>query len=658
MEHDPFSRFRYGPLHDGPDPLAPPYDVGAAMDRLGDDVLAGRTPGDAMRSLLREGTGGRRGLDDLRREVRRRRQETQRRGRMDGTLDDVRRLLDTAVGQERAALFPDASDDARFRESQLDMVPQDTARAVRSLSEYDWRSAEARATFDQLKELLRKEVLDASFRGMKQALEAAAEDPHAMDRVKDMMSDLNSMLSADARGEHTQKDFDRFMARHGEFFPDQPSNLDELVDSLARRQAAAERMMRSLTPQQRQELADLSSAALSDLDLQSQMDQLARTLQQRRPDLDRSSRRRMSGETPLGMGSSVDALEDLADLEELEGSIGQDYPGATLEDVDEEAVRQALGRQAVDDLEALRRTERELVAQGYLVREHGRLELTPKAVRRIGATALRRVFASLKSTARGDHDLPDAGATGELTGSSRTWTFGDEQPIDVVRTVGNAVRRAGPGRRVTLDVEDFEVVETERRTSAAVALLVDLSYSMVLRDTWGAAKSTALALHSLATSQFPQDAVAVIGFANLARVLKPTELAGLDVSQVQGTNLQHALMLAGRFHDRHPESERIVLVVTDGEPTAHLTSEGSWWFDWPPAPETLELTLAEVDRTTRRGATINIFLLDDDPRLAAFVEEIARRNGGRVFASTPDSLGDYVVSDYLRMRRGRAGARR
>ncbi len=658
MEPDPLARFRYGPLHDGPDPLAAPYDVGAALDRMGDDVLDGRTPADALRSLLREGMDGRRGLDALRREVRRRRQQAQRRGRMDGTLEEARRLLDTAVGQERAALFPDPSDDARFRESQLDMLPGDTARAVRSLSEYDWRSPQARATFEELKDLLRKEVLDSRFRGMKQALEQAADDPHALDRVKDMMADLNEMLAADARGEHTQADFDKFMAKHGDLFPDQPENLEQLVDSLARRQAAAERMMRSLAPEQRQELADLSQAALADMDLQSQMDQLTRALQQRRPDLDWGSRQRVQGEQPLGMGSAVDALEELADLDELDDSLGQDYPGASLEDVDEDAVARALGRQAVDDVEALRRVERELEAQGYLVREHGRLELSPKAVRRLGATALRRVFASLASAARGDHDVPDAGATGELTGSSRAWQFGDEQPLDVVRTVGNAVKRAGPGRRVQLDVEDFEVVETERRTSAAVALLVDLSFSMVLRDTWGAAKSTALALHALATSQYPQDAVQVIGFANLARVLKPTELAGLDVSQVQGTNLQHALMLAGRFLDRHPSSERIVLVVTDGEPTAHLMRDGSSWFDWPPAPETIELTLAEVDRTTRRGATINVFLLDDDPRLAAFVDEVARRNGGRVFATSPDSLGDYVVSDYLRMRRGRAGARR
>ncbi|HEU4676968.1 MAG TPA: VWA domain-containing protein, partial [Motilibacteraceae bacterium] len=579
--------------------------------------------------------------------------EARERGRLDGTLEQVRSLLDKAIGQERAELFPNPSDDARFREAQLDALPNDTARAVRELSNYDWTSEQARQTFDQLQDLLRREVLDSQFRGMKQALEGA--DPAAMQRVKDMLGDLNRMLEADARGEHTQQQFDEFMGKYGDMFPDNPSDLSELVDSLARRAAAAERLMRSLTPEQREELYNLMQQALGDLDLAREMEALNSQLRARRPDLDWGSRERMSGEQPLGMGDATSALEDLADLEELEASLGQDYPGASLDDVDEEAVRRALGRGAVDDLEALRQLERELEEQGYLQRSGGRLDLTPKAVRRLGQTALRKVFAQLESPGRGDHDVRDAGSAGERTGATRAWEFGDEQPIDVVRTVSNAVRRTASvgGGRVKLAVEDFEVVETERRTTAAVALLVDLSYSMVLRDTWGAAKETALALHALVTGQFPQDAVQIIGFSAYGRVLQPTDLASLEADMVQGTNLQHALMLAGRFLDKHPNAEPVVMVVTDGEPTAHLMPDGRAWFAWPPEPETVTATIAEVDRMTRRGATLNVFLLDDDPRLEAFVQEVARRNGGRVLAPSPERLGQYVVSDYLRARRGR-----
>jgi len=657
------SAFRYGPWHEGPDPLAPPFDIAAALDELGDAVLDGANTSDALRDLMRQGTPGLRGLDDMLRRIREQRARLRNEGRLGGTLEEARALLDKAVGQERAELFPDPSDDARLRETELDTLPSDPARAIRALADYEWRSDAARATYEELKELLRQEVLDSQFRGMKQTMQSmqsgSPESQAAMQAVKDMMADLNEMLAADARGEHTQDDFDQFMAKHGQFFPDQPANLEELVDSLARRAAAMERMLASMTAEQRDELAALMAQSMEDMGLASEMARLNDALRTRRPDLDWTGRTRMRGEQPLGVSDATTALEEMADLEELESSLGQDYPGATLEDVDEEAVRRALGRAAVDDLRQLREVERELERQGYLRRDGGRLELTAKAVRRLGATALRRVFASLSSSTRGDHDVSNAGAAGELTGASRAWQFGDEQPLDVVRTVSNAILRSGAstgrGAGVRLHVDDFAVVETERRTSAAVCLLVDLSWSMTLRGTWGVAKSTALALHSLVSTRFPQDALQVIGFSNYARVLQPTELAGLDAEMVQGTNLQHALLIAGRFLDKHPEHEPVVLVVTDGEPTAHLMRNGDYAFDWPPSPETLELTLAEADKMTRRGATLNVFMLADDRGLVEFVEKLAKRNGGRVFAPADDKLGDYVVSDYLRARRGRRG---
>ncbi len=648
--------YRYGAYDGGRDPLEPPYDVADAVDAIGEAVLAGESPREALRELLRQGRDGMRGLDALRRQAAKRRKQARKQDRLDGTLDEVKALLEEAVEQERQALFPDPSDAARMAELELDTLPRDTARAVRALAPYTWKSAEAKATYDQIDELLRKEVLDSQFRGMKQALESA--DPAAMQGVKDMLADLNQMLAADARGEHTQEQFDAFMTKHGEFFPSGPKDLEELVDDLARRAAAQQRLMDSLSPDQREQLESLMQGAM-DPDLQSQLSQLGDGLRSARPDLpwgrqpgqgQGQGQGRGSG---MGMGEATSALEELADLEDLEAALGQDYPGASLDDIDEAAVQRALGRGAVDDLEQLKRVERELTEQGYLTRDaHGTLELSPRAVRRLGATALRKVFADLASTSRGAHDVRDAGAAGDRTGATRAWQFGDEQPLDVVRTVHNAVLRGGPGK-VRLDVEDFEVVETERRTTAAVALLVDLSFSMVLNDTWAAAKQTALALHSLVSTQFPQDAIEIIGFSDLAHALAPETLAGLSAQRgVQGTNLQHALMLAGRFLAKHPDSEPVVLVVTDGEPTAHLQRDGYPFFDWPPHPVTLELTMAEVERITRRGATINVFMLDDEPRLVEFVEALAERNGGRVFSPDKGRLGEYVVSDYLRARRG------
>jgi uncharacterized protein with von Willebrand factor type A (vWA) domain len=675
------SRSRYGPWLGGPDPLEPPFDLREALDRIGERVLEGDRPGDALSSLLRRGMPGMPGLRDLMRDARQRRRQLRERGRLGGILEQVRELLDQAVDQERSALFPDPSDVARLAESELDQLPDDTARAVRQLADYQWRSPEAAATYEQIRDLLRREVLDSQFRGIRDALAGAG--PEQMQRMRDMLADLNELLEADARGEDTQEPFDRFMQRYGDFFPENPRNLEELVDSLARRAAAASRLMASLSPEQRAELAGLAQAALGDLGLEYELDRLGQSLRQRRPDLPWGERANMSGDQPLGLGDATTALEELADLEALESSLSQDYPGASLEDIDIDALRRNLGPRAVEDLEALRALERELTEQGFLTRDHGHLRLTPKAIRRIGATALRRIFRQLEARDRGDHDTEGAGVAGETTGATRPWQFGDEQPLDIVGTLKNAVRRQGaelfrssegasgpvrPGSggdaaaativrpRLNLEAGDFEVLETERRSAAAVCLLIDLSYSMVLRDAWGAAKATALALNSLISTRYPQDALQIIGFSAMARNLRAGELGELEPDMVQGTNLQHALMLAGRHLDRHADAEPIVLVVTDGEPTAHIEPGGRPWFEWPPLPRTLELTLAEVLRLTKRGATINVFMLDDEPRLIRFVQTLARLNHGRVFAPATDRLGDYVVSDYLRTRRGRRSA--
>ncbi|HEY8457396.1 MAG TPA: hypothetical protein VIL34_17520 [Actinopolymorphaceae bacterium] len=646
--------FRYGPWTGGPDPLASPYDVRSALDELGREVLAGASLREALRDLLRRGPQGRRGLDDLLAQARARREEVRRRGDLAGTLDRVRQMLDQALAAEKDALARDSSDDARLREMELDALPNDTARAVRELSSYEWQSEEARQIYQQIQAMLRREVLDAQFAGMKQAL--SGQDPAVSQAVRDMLTDLNQLLAAHARGEDTTDQFREFMEKHGQFFPENPSTTDELVDLLARRAAAAERLMRSLSPQQRDELARLMQEALGDPQLASQLAQLRENLRALRPGLDWDSRARMRGEQPLGYGEAVEAVADLADVEALIEQLAQEHPGATLDDVDVEALERQLGPGAALDLRALRRLEQELERQGYITRGPDGLRLTPKALRRLGETALRRVFRQLEATGRGDHDDHRTGAADEPIGSSRPWRFGDEHPIDAVRTVHNAVlRTAGAGVTeppVALSVEDFAISETERRSSAAVALCVDLSYSMVQEGRWGPMKQTALALSHLIATRFRQDALQIIGFDRVARRLSPVQLAEIEPDWIQGTNLQHALMLASRHVRRHPDAEPVILVVTDGEPTAHLLSDGEPFFSWPTTHETLRATIAEVDALTRYGATLNFFMLGEDPGLARFVDAVARRNGGRVFTPDLDRLGDYVVADYLRARRG------
>ncbi|MFT4167404.1 MAG: hypothetical protein QM650_19380 [Microlunatus sp.] len=662
---DPHGRFRYGPWRGGRDPLAPPYDLRAALDQIGEDVLAAGTVRDALRELLRRGLDGRGGLDKLTERIRKLRAGARRRGDLGGTLDQIRAALDQALAAEREQLAGMAGDEHRLAELELDTIPDDVAGAVRALSDYQWRSEEARATYQAITQMLQREVLDAQFAGMKQALESG--DPESMQAVKDMLADLNALLAKHARNEDTTDAFADFMAKHGEFFPEQPANVEELIDALARRQAAAQRMLNSLSPEQREQLAQLMQQALSDADLASQMAQLADNLRALRPGLDRTSPTGMRpGGEPLGYGEAVEAVAELADLEALAQQLSQNDPGSTLDDVDVELLEKRLGREAVADLAQLRDLERELERQGYLSRADEGLKLTPRALRRLGQTALKRVFAQLEASGRGDHDDRRTGSADERTGLTRPWVFGDELPIDAPRTVANALRRsmvspsAGrsglpvPGHGgMALAVEDFEVIETERRTTAAVALCVDLSYSMVSDGRWGPMKQTALALNHLIETRFRQDALQLIGFNRYARRLSPLQLAEIEPDWIQGTNLQHALILAARHLRRHPDAEPVVLIVTDGEPTAHLADDGEAYFQWPTTSVTLRATVAQIDELSRYGATINTFMLGDDPGLARFVDAIARRCGGRVFTPDIGRLGEYVVSDYLNARRGR-----
>ena len=476
-------------------------------------------------------------------------------------------------------------------------------------------------------------------------------------RVRDMLAELNEMLEADARGEHTQEQFDRFMEQYGDFFPERPAEPRR-----AGRRAgppgrgASSGCWTACPTSSAQELADLMAGALGDVGLAGEMDRLQRQLRAARPDLRWGGRERMDGDRPLGLGDATSALQELADLDELEATLDQDYPGASLDDVDEEPVERALGRQAVDDLEALRRMERELEQQGYLNRSGGALELTAEGraparrdraapgLRRAGVRRPRRPRRAGTPARPGEPTGSSPGAGSSATSSRSTSSARSATPCSAPAAppilpghatdaaastpeIGAARRRV----RLTSRTSRWSRPSGGRRprSPARRPVVLDGAARHLGRGQVDGA-GAALAGHH----EFPQDAIEIIGFSQLRPRRQPTELAGLAWDMVQGTNLQHALMLAGRHLDQHPDGEPVVLVVTDGEPTAHLARDGRAEFAWPPLPETLALTMAEVDRCTRRGATINVFMLDDDPRLVRFVEELARRNGGRVFCPT------------------------
>ncbi|MGH3960111.1 vWA domain-containing protein [Mycobacterium sp.] len=654
---------RYSAYTGGPDPLAPPVDLREALEQIGQDVMAGTSPRRALSELLRRGTKNMPGADRLAAEANRRRRDLLRSKNLDGTLQEIKKLLDEAVLAERKELARALDDDARFGELQLDALSPSPAKAVQELSDYDWRSAEARESYEKIKDLLGREMLDQRFAGMKQALEGATEEDRR--RVTEMLDDLNDLLDKHARGEDTQQDFADFMNKHGEFFPENPRNVDELIDSLAQRAAAAQRFLNSLSPDQRAELEALAQQAFGSPALQQALGRLDANLQALRPGEDWTGSSEFSGDDPLGMGEGAQALADIAELEQLAEQLSQSYPGATMDDVDLDALARQLGDHAAVDARTLNELERALVNQGFLDRgSDGQWRLSPKAMRRLGETALHDVAQQL-SGRRGERDHRRAGAAGELTGATRPWQFGDTEPWNVTRTLTNAVLRQagtathdGPGGQIRITVDDVEVSETETRTQAAVALLVDTSFSMVMENRWLPMKRTALALNHLVSTRFRSDALQIIAFGRYARTLTPAELMGLEGVYEQGTNLHHALALAGRHLRRHPNAQPVVLVVTDGEPTAHLedvdgSGSSAVFFDYPPHPRTIAHTVRGFDDMARLGAQVTIFRLGSDPGLARFIDQVARRVEGRVVVPDLDGLGAAVVGDYLRSRRRR-----
>lgn len=646
------SRYR---KYDGGDPLAPPVDIAEALDAIGQDVMAGYSPERAMREFLRRGGDDQAGLDDLARRVAERRRELLQRHNLDGTMNEVRELLDKAVLEERKQLARDAmmdDGDRAFREMRLENLPDSPAAAVTELNDYDWQSREAREAFEQIKDLLGRELLDQRFAGMKQALENATDEDRQA--ISEMLADLNELLEKHARGEDTPEDFQEFMAKHGQHFPEDPQDIDELLDALAQRSAAAQRMLNSMSAEQRAELMQLSAQAFGSPALMEQLDRLDQNLMSLRPGEDWGGSEQFGdGDQGLGLGDGTGVLQDLADLDALADQLSQSYGGARLDDVDLDKLARQLGNEAAVDARKLQELEKALRESGAMERGFdGELRLTPKAMRQLGKALLRDV-AEKMSGRQGQRDLRQAGAAGDLSGATRPWEFGDTEPWDLPRTMLNGVlRRAGDAGGPLLSIDDVEVAETEARTQAAVALCVDTSFSMAMDGRWVPMKQTALALHTLIGSRFRGDSLELIGFGRHAQTMRIEELTALDARWAKGTNLHHALLLANRHFRKHPNAQPVLLIVTDGEPTSHLESSGEVYFSFPPHPMTVALAVRELDNARRIGAHTTFFRLGEDPGLARFIESMARRVDGSVVAPEAGDLGAAVVGSYLGSRRG------
>jgi uncharacterized protein with von Willebrand factor type A (vWA) domain len=658
-------------------------DTDGVLSQLTDDLLANGDLHEALQRMLNRGwrtPDGRQieGLRDLLDQLRLEREEQLERGDLGGAYSEVAEELQQVVAEERSGidqLEEDArgsgddrrqqvtSEVAAERRMQLDLLPGDLAGTVRGLQNYEFVSSEARQHFEELMERLRQEVAKTYFDQMSEAL--SNPDPEQLNHMREAFDALNRMIEQREAGEPLDPSFESFMERFGDLFPGNPADLDELLEQLAARMAAAQAMWNSMSPEQRAQLQGLAESLLEDLDLRWQVDRLAGNLQRAFPDAGWEQRFRFRGDDPMGMGEATDAAARLHDLDELESFLRSANSPAALAEVDLDKVRRHLGDDAADSLDRLSKLAKQLSDAGLIDQREGRFELTPKGIRRIGQQALSDLFAQLDKDRVGTHRTNWSGAGHDREETTKPYEFGDPFNLDLSRTVHNAVRRSGSGLPVRLAPNDFEVIETEALTRSATVLLLDLSLSMPMRDNFVPAKKMALALHTLIASRFPRDYLGLVGFSEVARVIEPEDLPTVSWDYVYGTNLQHGLILARKMLAHQPGTKQIIL-VTDGEPTAHVIPYADGvgydvYFNYPPVPETLEVTLAEVLRCTRAGITINTFLLDPDRGLQGFVEQLARINRGRTFATSPDELGDYVLVDFLahktamRTRRRRAG---
>jgi uncharacterized protein with von Willebrand factor type A (vWA) domain len=647
----------------------------AADDLFGeiaDDLLYHGDPEAALRRLLMGGfrrRDGERvlGLRELIERVRKRREAALRRYDPNGTFRQVREALQQILDTERRALDrleadAEASGDPRRMETarqtvnerrlELGMLPDHLAGQLRALEHYEFVSSEAKRAFDELLERLREQVARAWFDQMAEAL--SNPDPQALERVRQALDALNRMLDQRARGEPLDPTFEEFMARFGDLFPGNPASLDELLEQLAAQIAAAEAALASMSPEMRAQLMALAEALFEDLDLRWQVERLAEHLRQAVPDAGWGRRYRFGGSDPLGLAELTELTRSLGELDRIEEYLRDAASPGALAEVDLESVREQLGDDAAQSIEQLRRLARELEDAGLIANREGRFELTAKGIRRIGQRALGELFSRLASERLGGHERTAVGVGHDVEGTTKPWEFGDPLTLDIERTVRNALARRGQGTPVRLVPEDFEVVRHESLVRASTVMLLDLSLSMPMRDNFLAAKKVAIALATLIATRFPRDYLAIVGFSEVAREIRPEELPEVSWDFVYGTNMQHGLMLARRLLAGRPGTRQVVM-ITDGEPTAHLvaTPDGGYepFFSYPPIPETVRATLAEVARCTKAGITINTFMLDANRALRSFVEHLTRLNGGRAFFTTPENLGSYVLVDFLERRR-------
>lgn len=653
------------------------------LDAMSDDLMAEGDITEALRRLLDRGMRRPQGepgddvagLHDLLDRLAQARRGLLQRYHLGDVLADVREELEAIVGTERRgierrlaeAAGGDAGDEslrrmlsemAARRQSELDLLPTEAGERIRALRDYDFLEPAARDRFAALLERLGRQVLDSWFEGLSEAIRGATSEQLAANR--EMVRDLDGLLRDRLEGREPEPArVDAFLARHGGFFPG-ARTLDDVVEQLAARMAAMQSLMASMSADQRAELQSMMDALLRDDRLRWDLAQLASTLDQLLPD-GLGERLRFSGQESLSLEGALQQMARIGQLDRMAEGLAQASETGRLAEVDPDEIRRLLDDDSAQDLQALQALARRLEEAGLVERRGDRLELTARGARHVGQRVLDQLFARLRRDAFGGHPVDRTGLGGEPEETPVPYEFGRPFHLDLQRTLSNALARQeeAPAQRhewgaaLALDPADFAVRETQQLTSSATVLLVDMSRSMLLRGCFMAAKKVAVALDTLIRTRYPRDDLHVVGFAYHAREIRPGALASLSWHGYEyGTNLQHALLLARRLLARSHATNREIVIITDGEPTAHF-EDGQVEFSYPPTRRTITETLKEVGRCTREGITINTFMLERSRALARFVDSMTRLNRGRAFYATPERLGEYVLVDFVGKRTGR-----
>ena len=642
------------------------FDAQSLIDELTDDLVHHGDVNAALRKLMQDGMRNDRGenlmgLREMMQKLREKRNEIKDRGDLGGVYKEIADELNDLVDEERHAIdqaLKDAlksgderrselaKDSAEQKNFRLDMLPEDLAGKINELEHYDFQSQQAQQRFEALLEKLRNQLMQQY---LDQASSAINEmTPAEMQRTKDMMAALNEMLNRREWGEDPE--FEKFMQKFGDFFPENPKNLEELLEIMAKRMANAQAMLNSMTPEQRDQMRQLSEKLLEDMDLRWQMNELAQKLQAMFPQQGWDSKQEFKGEDPMGFGEAMRSMQELGDLDQLDNLLRNASSPSALAEADLDRVSELLGEDVAKSLQRMSEITKKLKEAGLIDQTEGKLEMTPRGLRKIGEKALRDVFGALDKDRLGQHQVERIGVGHERTYDTKPYEYGDPFQLDLQQTLRNALKRQGSVVPVKLIAEDFEIEQTEHLTRSSTVLMLDLSLSMPMRDYFLPAKKVAMALHSLMSSQFPRDYLGIVGFSETARELKPHQLPEVSWDFVYGTNMQHGFMLAREMLSRQSGTKQIIM-ITDGEPTAHISQSGDVFFNYPPVRETIEATLREVMRATREGIRINTFMLDASRALQSFIEQLTAINKGRAFFTGPENLGEYVLVDFIEHKR-------